>query len=115
MRCRDQCASSGSRCAGSTNEASDTFKGPTPASEAETELVVEMSKQLRVERVLDFHSSGREVLSGYMCTAYPPQLADEIDRRAELLAAAANCEDPGQTVTNNRCGYHPCGCSVAPF
>ncbi len=60
-----------SSCAGSTSVASDTYKGPSAASEAETRAMVAWSEAERFAKVIDYHSSGREVLYGYRCLSHP--------------------------------------------
>jgi hypothetical protein len=61
----------GASCAGSTNVASETYKGPSPASEAETQTLMTWSEQERFAKVIDYHSYGREVLYGYLCLSHP--------------------------------------------
>ena len=58
-------------CSGSTNTGSNTYKGPSAASEAETQTMVAWSLDQRFAKVLDFHSSGRESLWGYDCSSTP--------------------------------------------
>jgi hypothetical protein len=58
-------------CAGSTSVASETYKGPQPASEAETQTLMIWSRAERFAKVVDYHSTGREVLYGYLCLSHP--------------------------------------------
>lgn len=58
-------------CAGSTTVSSETYKGPSAASEAETRTMVTWSEAERFAKVLDYHSSGREVLYAYRCLSHP--------------------------------------------
>jgi hypothetical protein len=58
-------------CSGSTLPSSQTYKGPTPVSESETLTMVALSLDQRFAKVLDYHSSGREVLHGYACWSHP--------------------------------------------
>jgi len=58
-------------CSGSGNPGSDTYKGPGPGSEPETQALMEMSEALRFAKVLDYHSFGRETLHGYSCSSHP--------------------------------------------
>ena len=58
-------------CAGSTSPASDTYKGPSPASEPETQTMMAWSRAERFAKVIDYHSSGREVLFAYRCLSHP--------------------------------------------
>ena len=60
-------------CAGSTSVASETYKGPSALSEAETQTMQVWSRAERFAKVIDYHSYGREVLYGYVCLAYPFQ------------------------------------------
>jgi hypothetical protein len=58
-------------CSGSTDPGSQTYKGPSPGSEAETITMMAWSLDQRFAKVLDYHSSGREVLHGYACWSHP--------------------------------------------
>ncbi len=58
-------------CSGSTSQSSNTYKGPSAASEPETQAILALSEARRFAKVLDFHSSGREVLWGYACPTHP--------------------------------------------
>jgi len=56
---------------GSTNPTSEEYKGPTPASEAETQTMMVLGNDRHFAKVLDYHSSGREVLYGYLSLTHP--------------------------------------------
>ncbi len=58
-------------CSGSSNPGSDTFKGTSPASEAESQTMLAWSEQERFAKIIDYHSSGREALYGYDCWSHP--------------------------------------------
>ncbi len=60
-----------SGCSGSTNPGSNTFKGPSAASEAETATMLAWTADRRFAKVLDLHSRGRETLWGYACPSSP--------------------------------------------
>ena len=60
-----------SSCAGSTSVGSETYKGPSSGSEAETQTMLAFSAWRRFARVIDFHSYGREALWGYRCWSHP--------------------------------------------
>lgn len=60
-----------SACGGSTSTSSSTYRGPAPASEAETQTMLALSADRHFEKVLDYHSSGRETLWGYACPSTP--------------------------------------------
>jgi hypothetical protein len=50
---------------------SETYKGPSAASEAETQTLMIWSQHERFAKVIDYHSSGREVLYAYRCLSHP--------------------------------------------
>jgi len=60
-----------SSCAGSTNVNSNTYKGTSPFSEAESSTMRAFAQDRNFSKVIDYHSSGREVLWGYACAFNP--------------------------------------------
>jgi hypothetical protein len=60
-----------SECSGSTDPTSETYKGPSAASEAETQTMIEFTNDRHFAKVIDYHSYGREVLYGYCCHSHP--------------------------------------------
>ena len=60
-----------SSCAGSTSVSSETYKGPSAGSEAETRTMMAWSESERFAKVIDYHSYGREVLYAYRCLGHP--------------------------------------------
>ena len=58
-------------CSGDTNPSSLTYKGPSPASEVETQTMMAWSQDQRFDRIIDYHSYGREVVRGYGCMSHP--------------------------------------------
>lgn len=58
-------------CAGSTDPSSNTYKGPSAGSEAETQTLMEWALDQQFDALIDYHSSGREVLYGYACWSHP--------------------------------------------
>ena len=60
-----------SSCAGSTSVSSETYKGPSAGSEAETQTMITWSESERFAKVIDYHSFGREVLYAYRCLSHP--------------------------------------------
>jgi carboxypeptidase T len=60
-----------SSCAGSTSVNSETYKGPSAGSEAETQTLMTWSQRERFAKLIDYHSSGREVLYAYRCLSHP--------------------------------------------
>lgn len=60
-----------STCSGSTSPSSETYKGPSAASEAETQTMMAWTYDQRFDKLLDYHSYGREALHGYACWSHP--------------------------------------------
>jgi hypothetical protein len=58
-------------CSGSTTAAAETYKGPSAASEPETQTMMAWSRAERFAKVIDYHSYGREVLYAYRCLSHP--------------------------------------------
>jgi len=58
-------------CAGSTVVTSETYKGPSPASESETQTMIAWSDDRHFAKVVDYHSYGRVVVWGYGCKVHP--------------------------------------------
>ena len=60
-------------CSGSTDPFSETYKGQSVASEAETQTMIAFSNDQHFTKVIDYHSYGREVLWGYhpSCHTHP--------------------------------------------
>ena len=56
---------------GSTDMSSNIYKGPSAGSEPETQTMIALSEDQRFEKVMDFHSSGRQVLWGYYNPTHP--------------------------------------------
>ncbi|MCK4341975.1 MAG: carboxypeptidase regulatory-like domain-containing protein [Phycisphaerae bacterium] len=82
-------------CSGSTDPSSDTYKGPSPASEAETQTMITWSEDQHFAKILDYHSYGQEALHGYACLTHP------FDTYLQQEA----------TALSNACGY---GGSIRP-
>jgi hypothetical protein len=76
---------------GSTDPSSDTYRGPSPNSEAETQAEVAWGADRHFAKVLDFHSYGSEVLYTYYSSSdFPTLLENWFRGRAIALAAACN-------------------------
>ncbi len=58
-------------CAGDTDPASETYKGPSVASEAETQTMLLWAQDRHFTRIIDYHSYGREALYAYDCLTHP--------------------------------------------
>ena len=70
-------------CSGSTSPTSETYRGPSAASEAETQTMIAFSNDQHFAKVIDYHSYGSEVLFSYhpSCHTHPFQtfLEDEAE------------------------------------
>ena len=64
--------------------------GPSAASENETQLMVAFSEDQRFAKVLDYHSSGREVLYGYRQACGQNVFGNYLAAEAALLSAASS-------------------------
>ncbi len=60
-----------SPCGGSTSPFSETYKGPSAASEEETQTMIAFSNDQHFTKIIDYHSYAREVLYGYCCHSHP--------------------------------------------
>ncbi len=76
-----------SPCSGNNDPSTDIFKGPSPASESETQTMIAWSMDRQFSKVLDYHSYGREVLHGYACWDHP--FDDYLESKAIALANAS--------------------------
>jgi carboxypeptidase T len=92
-----------SSCAGSTSVTSETYKGPSAGSEAETQTMMTWSETERFAKVLDYHSSGREVLYGYRCLSHPFTTW----MRQEAVALSQASGYAGHTRLPSAEGEHP--------
>jgi hypothetical protein len=61
------------QCGGSTSPSSETYRGPSAASEAETQTMLTFSADRRFAKVVDYHSYASEVRVGNGCWYYPLQ------------------------------------------
>lgn len=79
------------QCGASTNETSNTYRGPSAGSEPETITMRNAIERLRPEIYIDFHSSGQEVLRTYApCANEPSAVAAFIERYVDDLRAPMN-------------------------
>lgn len=94
-----------SACAGSTLVSSETYRGPSAASEAETQTMIALGNWQHFAKVGDFHSYAREVRVGYGCWTYAfdPFLTTE----ASFLAATMTGYSPASSCcTAGDIHYH---------
>ncbi len=93
-----------SDCSGSTNTSSGSYKGPSPASEPETQTMMAFSEDQRFTKVLDFHTSGRIVVYGYRCS--PHQLSDYLEAEAIALSEASSYGGEARQPSGEGEHYH---------
>ncbi len=58
-------------CSGSSIPSNDTYKGPSAASEAETQTMQAFNDARHFTKIIDYHSHGRETLYAYACPTHP--------------------------------------------
>ena len=61
----------GSPCSGSGSTFSETYRGPSAASEPEVQTMIAWGTDRRFTKVFDFHSFASEVRYGYGCFSHP--------------------------------------------
>ncbi|MCC6672081.1 MAG: hypothetical protein IT458_13545 [Planctomycetes bacterium] len=75
-------------CGSSTTPSSETYRGPSAASEPETQTMAALVAHVRPEVYLDFHSYGQEVLRTYApCATVNPTIAAFLQRYVDDLRA----------------------------
>lgn len=79
-------------CGGSTGGCNETYRGPSTASEAETQTIMALNQREHFAVSIDYHSAGEDVLWGYYNSASCPQInptlqAPVIETRNALMAA----------------------------
>lgn len=89
-------------CSGSNSPGSNTYKGPAPASEPETQTMLAWSADRRFAKVIDYHSSGEETLYGYSCLDHP--FSAFMATEAAILST--ECDYEGQIRPPSADGEH---------
>lgn len=80
-----------SSCGGSVIQSSQTYRGPSPGSEPEVQLIKALHADRQFAKVLDHHSSGREVRRGYGgCGERPVEMDAIWDFAADNMATLAD-------------------------
>lgn len=79
-------------------------KGPSPASEIETQTMIALSEDQRFAKVLDYHSSGRETLYGYRQACGNHVFSAWYEAEATMIAQASGYG--GQTREPSSNGEH---------
>jgi len=78
-----------SSCAGSTSKSSDTYKGPSAASEPETQTMIAFTNDRYFAKVLDYHSYAQEVLYSYPTSCQTHPFHSFFRSEAEKISTAA--------------------------
>lgn len=87
---------------GSTNPYDETYKGPSPASEPETQTMMVFGNDRHFAKILDYHSYGREVLYAYVSLSHPftsflqseaVRLSNAVGYGGSIRLASANGEN----------------------
>jgi zinc carboxypeptidase/carboxypeptidase family protein len=86
-----------SPCGGSTYVSYNTYRGPAPASEAETQTMIALVQDRHFAKVNDFHSYAREVRYGNGCLGHP--FLSFLESEAASLASLI----PGYTENSSCC------------
>src|SRR5262249_17077359 len=74
-------------CAGSTIPNDETYKGPSAGSEPETQTMIAFGNDRNFDKVIDYHSYGRETLYSYLCLTHP--LTTYLGQEAAGIASAS--------------------------
>lgn len=77
------------KCVDVRPPSSETYKGAAPYSEPESTTIAALSRVYGFAKVLDFHSYGRQVLTGYECTHMPDVIRNYIQQQGLALANLA--------------------------
>jgi carboxypeptidase T len=93
-----------SACGGSTVPSSQTYKGPSPASEEETQSMIAFALDRHFAKVIDYHSFGQVVLLTYLCSPFPAALDAWWGPQGAALATA--CGYAGQASDPSAEGEH---------
>jgi hypothetical protein len=93
-----------SACSGTTNVGSQTYRGPAPNSEPETQTMMALAHDRHFAKVADLHSYAREVRYGYGCWYYP--FSSFLASEASVLAAAADYRTRPSCCTGGDIHFH---------
>lgn len=91
-------------CGGSTATTSETYRGPEPASEAETQTMIAFGRDRRFAKVADLHSAAREVRYANGCLFHP--FLAFLSSEADYLAAFADYRTALSCCTGGDIHFH---------
>eukprot|EP00211_Chloroparvula_japonica_P002303 CAMPEP_0119155826 /NCGR_PEP_ID=MMETSP1310-20130426/51946_1 /TAXON_ID=464262 /ORGANISM="Genus nov. species nov., Strain RCC2339" /LENGTH=485 /DNA_ID=CAMNT_0007148431 /DNA_START=1712 /DNA_END=3169 /DNA_ORIENTATION=- len=93
-------------CAGSTRMGSQTYRGPYPFSEAETQVMKAFQTDRRFAKVLDLHSYAREVRRNYgSCAGLPVQIAGLFEAHSKAFATLIGYQSARSCCTGGDISY----------
>ena len=92
-------------CPGSTVQASETYRGPSAASEEETQIMKALHARYNIAKLLDYHSYGREVLLSFLCEPIPAALDNYIKQEGQSLAPYANYASRAPSADGQNAGW----------
>jgi hypothetical protein len=91
-------------CGGDTTTAWETYRGPAPASEAETQTMIAFGRDRRFAKVADLHSAAREVRYANGCLFHP--FLSFLAAEAAYLAAPARYAPGLSCCTGGNIHFH---------
>jgi murein tripeptide amidase MpaA len=94
------------KCVAKVDQTDDVYKGPHPFSEPEVQTLVGFSRRYPPAKVLDFHSYGNEVLTGYLCTKIPTSIGVYINETGKRLASSCGFETRPPSDDGEHQEYH---------
>lgn len=77
------------------------LRGPSPGSEVETQTMIALSEDQRFTKVLDYHSSGREVLFGYVPGCGQHVFGSYLQSEAVALSSASSYSGQNRGPSSN--------------
>ena len=102
-------------CGGSTSTGSNTYSGPSAASEPETQTMLLFAQARGFARVADLHSSGREVRYGYGCWNHPWMSLMASEAATLSVASAYGGRTRRSCCLGGNFGYHTAASGAYSF
>jgi len=99
-------------CGGDNTPSSDTYRGPSAASEPEVQSIIKLHTIFNFAKVFDFHSYGRDVRQNYAaCAALPTAIDSYFGEICAKLAASSSYIQSRSCCTGGQIayGYHSNG------
>jgi carboxypeptidase T len=93
-------------CAGSASQTSETYRGPSPNSEVETQTMSVFQADRSFAAVIDYHSYAREVRINYgSCVRIPPAINTMFQKSADRMASAQKYRRVNSCCTGGQISY----------